>query len=115
MSATKAVNRPYIREKDIPEDAGIPMLGVPSGLDWDADPSSIFTEGEISGKRFAEYIVAQEMRVLFCALITAHKRHDDSAFFATVEIAKHHMSKYVDFDDEDWALFRRDIPRKDAP
>lgn len=67
------------------------------------------------GLRNAKWRTAQEMRVLFCALITAHKRHDDSAFFASVEIAKHHLSQYANFDDEDWALFRLDIPRKDAP
>ena len=53
------------------------------------------------------------MRILFCALITAHKRRDDNAFWATVEIAKHQLSKYANFNDEDWALFRNDCPRKD--
>lgn len=57
--------------------------------------------------------VAQEMRVLFCALITAHKRKDEIAFYATVEIVKKSLSQYANFDEEDWALFRRDVPRRD--
>lgn len=73
-----------------------------------------FNSGITSDAMVNKWLVAHEMRVLFCALITAHKRRDDSAFFATVKIAKSHLSKYANFDDEDWALFRCDTPRKDA-
>ncbi len=67
--------------------------------------------GENAGYDVAKWHIAQEMRVLFCALITAHKRDDNSAFFATVDIAKTTLAKYVRFNDEDWALFRGDHPR----
>jgi hypothetical protein len=56
--------------------------------------------------------MAQEMRVLLCALITAHKRKDNTAFFATVDIAKKTLSEYANFSDEDWAVFRGDSPRR---
>ena len=69
--------------------------------------------GEGSGRCFTGWKIAQEMRVLFCALITAHKRHDGLAFYATIEILKTTLSKYANFNDEDWAVFRRDVPRKD--
>ena len=61
--------------------------------------------GEGTGRCSTGWHIAQEMRVLFCALITAHKREDYSAFYATVEIAKTTLSKYVNFNDEDWAVF----------
>ena len=44
--------------------------------------------------------LAQEMRVLFCALITAHKRDDWCAFWAIVEITKSHLGTYANFTDE---------------
>jgi hypothetical protein len=77
------------------------------------------TEGEKfgyeRGLRNAGWKTAQEMRVLFCALITAHKRRDESAFWATVEIAKQNLSQHANFNAEDWALFRRDAPREESP
>jgi len=60
-----------------------------------------------------QWFIANEMRVLFCALITAHKRKDFNAFWATVEIAKTTLSKYANFNDDDWAVFRNDKPRQD--
>ena len=50
--------------------------------------------------------IAQAMRVLLCALMAAHKRNDEAAFLATFEIAKHQLSKYDDFNNHDWYLFR---------
>ena len=61
-----------------------------------------------------KYFMAQEMRVLFCALVTAHKRNDNSAFWATVDIAKVVIGQHANFNEEDWALFRRDTPRTDS-
>ena len=69
--------------------------------------------GEGAGRGLAEWKIANEMRVLFCALITAHKRHDGLAFYATIEIVKTVLSKYANFDEEDWAVFRRDVARKE--
>ena len=69
--------------------------------------------GEASGKGVAQWKIANEMRVLFCALVTAHKREDSLAFWATVAITKSIISKYANFDDEDWDVFRSDIPRKE--
>jgi len=62
--------------------------------------------GEGEGRCLAEWKMANEMRVLLCALITAHKREDSNAFWATAEIAKTVIGKYAVFDDEDWAVFR---------
>lgn len=70
--------------------------------------------GEGQGKCLNGYFMANEMRVLLCALITSHKRRDEQAFFATVEIAKATVGKYANFSDEDWAVFRGDHPRKDV-
>ena len=70
--------------------------------------------GEGAGHDMAAWKIANEMRVLFCALITAHKREDPNAFWATVEIAKATVGKYANFDDEDWAVFRGDTARRDA-
>ena len=72
-----------------------------------------FKEGVINGEGYAEYKIANEMRVILCALITAHDRDDSSAFWATVEIAKTVVGKYANFNDEDWAVFRKDSARKD--
>lgn len=69
--------------------------------------------GKNEGEGFTGYKIANEMRVLFCALITAHKRNDYRAFYATVEIVKTTLSKYCNFNEEDWAVFRNDCPRKD--
>ena len=41
-----------------------------------------FKEGVINGEGYAEYKIANEMRVILCALITAHKREDSNAFWA---------------------------------
>jgi hypothetical protein len=60
-------------------------------------------------KHLGKVEVAHEMRVLFCALITAHKRKDFNAFWATVEIVKHNLGQYANFSDDDWAVFRNDI------
>ena len=65
------------------------------------------------GYSYAGYKIANEMRVILCALITAHEREDSSAFWATVEIAKTVVGKYANFNDEDWAVFRKDSARKD--
>ena len=54
------------------------------------------------------------MRVIFCALVTAHKRQDEAAFFATVEITKAMLSRYANFNEEDWAIFRGDHVREDV-
>lgn len=72
-----------------------------------------FREGTNSGESMAQWKVANEMRVILCALITAHKREDANAFWATVEIAKAVAGKYVNFNDEDWAVFSGDSRRKD--
>ncbi len=68
--------------------------------------------GECFGRDIATWQMAHEMRVLFCALITAHKRKDHQAFWSTVEIAKSTVGKYANFDDEDWSVFRGDTPRR---
>lgn len=72
-----------------------------------------FDCGNEWGETTIKMSMANEMRVLFCALITAHKRNDEFAFYATVEIVKTILSKYWNFNDEDWAVFRKDCPRKD--
>jgi hypothetical protein len=69
--------------------------------------------GTNSGEFLAGHKIANEMRVILCALITAHKREDSNAFWATVEIAKTVVGKYANFNDEDWAVFRKDSARKD--
>lgn len=74
--------------------------------------AEMFSAGEKIGKKCGSYFVAEEMRVLFCALITAHKREDERAFYATVEIAKTTLNKYATYDDEEWSLFRGDVPMK---
>lgn len=66
------------------------------------------TLGEADGRGLAQWEMANEMRVLFCALITSHKRDDANAFWATVEIAKTTIGKYANFDEDDWAVFRND-------
>ena len=55
--------------------------------------------------------LAHEMRVILCALITAHKREDSNSFWATVEIAKTHLGTYAAFSDDEWAVFRDDKKR----
>ena len=70
--------------------------------------------GEGAGRGMSEWKIANEMRVLFCALITAHEREDTNAFWATVEIAKVTVWKYAIFDDEDWSVFRGDTPSREA-
>lgn len=62
--------------------------------------------GVAEGRAIAEWKIANEMRVLFCALISAHKREDHNAFWATVEIAKSTIGKYANFDENDWSVFR---------
>ena len=73
-----------------------------------------YEAGNGSGKAIGQWEAANEMRVILCALITAHKREDGLAFWATVEIAKTTLGKYANFDDEDWALFRGDSKRKET-
>lgn len=72
-----------------------------------------FNEGFKTGvgneKTVSQYFMAQEMRVLFCALITAQKVNDSIAFFATVEIVKKTLSAYANFEEKDWDIFRTDI------
>lgn len=67
--------------------------------------------GVSEGRGITEYMMAGEMLVLFCALITAHKRRDEDAFFSTVEIAKKTLGSYRKFSPEDWAVFRGDRRR----
>ena len=64
--------------------------------------------GEASGRAITGYDLAQQMRVILCSLITAHKKDDFCAFWASVEIAKTTLSQYANFSDEDWRLFRGD-------
>lgn len=73
-----------------------------------------YRDGCAAGETVMAYEMANQMRVLFCALITAHKRNDGLAFYATVEIVKGVLGKYVNFNEEHWAVFRRDIPMKDV-
>jgi hypothetical protein len=76
--------------------------------------SDAFRSGEAIGEKYGQHKVADEMRVILCALITAHKRKDTMAFWSTVEIAKTVLGKYAIFNEEDWALFRNDRLRKDV-
>ena len=52
--------------------------------------------------------MANEMRVLFCALVTAYKRNDSLAFWATVEITKKTLRQHINISDEEWHVFRSD-------
>ena len=72
------------------------------------------SEGIDEGAQLALYQMAQKMRVLFCVLVTAHKRGDSCAFWAAVEIIKHELGEHAFFNAEDWALCRGDTPRKDS-
>ena len=57
------------------------------------------------GLRNVGCLIADEMRVLLCALVAAHKHGDDSAFWATVAITRTNLSLHATFSEEDWALF----------
>ena len=76
----------------------------------------IFQDGHDMGKTvgcdFAQWKMAHDMRILFCALITCYKKEDHSGVYATIEIIKNNLSQYVKFKDEDWAIFRNDIKPK---
>ena len=61
-----------------------------------------------SGKADANYLMAEEMRVLFCALITAHKVNDYGAFYATIEIVKKTLAAHIKYEDKHWDIFRTD-------
>lgn len=64
-----------------------------------------FADGRALEQEATSYLVANEMRVLFCALITAHKRDDENAFWATVELTKKVLGTYANFDEKDWRVF----------
>jgi hypothetical protein len=65
-----------------------------------------FKSGDKLGSVVGQYKMANEMRVLFCALITAHTKKDDSAFWSTVEIAKATLNQHANFSDAEWDIFR---------
>lgn len=65
-----------------------------------------FIEGKKFGEWFGNVKLAQKMRVILCALITAHKKQDEEAFWATVEIAKATIGERINFSEEEWAIFR---------
>lgn len=65
-----------------------------------------FADGKALEKTATAYMVASQMRVILCALITAHQRDDHNAFWATVEIGKKTLSSYANFSEEDWRVFR---------
>ena len=74
-----------------------------------------FKAGQKFGEEHGKYELAQQMRVLVCALVTAHQKADFHAFWATVEIIKSHLNVYVSFDEEDWDIFRGEAnQQKDA-
>ena len=74
-----------------------------------------FEDGFNSGKAVGQLLMAEEMLVLFCALITAHKVAP-VAFWPTVEIVKKTLASYAGFDDDDWAMFRKDyVSKRKAP
>lgn len=64
-----------------------------------------FAEGQALEKNATAYTVANEMRVLLCAIITAHKQEDELAFWATVELAKKALGSYANFDEKQWRIF----------
>lgn len=68
------------------------------------------TEGFKTGNKLGEstgfYMMANQMRVLFCALITAHQKKDDLAFWSTVEIVKANINQHAVFTDKEWDIFR---------
>ena len=70
--------------------------------------SEDFSSGNEIGRADGRYHLAQQMRVLVCALVTAHKRDDSNAFWATVEIIKVTLGNEATFSDSDWAIFRGD-------
>jgi hypothetical protein len=67
---------------------------------------------EAEGAAFSQWKMANDMRILFCALITCYKREDYLGVESTIEIIKNNLSQYVKFKDEDWAVFRNDIKPK---
>jgi len=54
--------------------------------------------------------MAQEVRVLICSLNAAHNVRDEMAFMSAIEVAKLTLSKYANFNDEDWSLFQPHKP-----
>ena len=56
-----------------------------------------FKEGVINGEGYAEYKIANEMRVILCALITAHKREDSNAFLGNGRNSKDRCWKICQF------------------
>lgn len=58
----------------------------------------------------ATYLMAQEVRVLICSLNAAHNVRDEMAFMSAIEVAKLTLSKYANFNDEDWSLFQPHKP-----
>jgi hypothetical protein len=71
-----------------------------------------YAAGQQSGEAIAGWRIAQEMRVLFCALVQLGKKGDSSAYWAMVKIIQNNLSQYVNFEEEDWAIFRGDWPKK---
>jgi hypothetical protein len=68
--------------------------------------------GGAEGAAFAQWKMANDMRILFCALITCYKKEDYLGVESMIEIIKNNLSQYVKFKDEDWAVFRNDIKPK---
>lgn len=64
-----------------------------------------FSDGKALEKQATAYEVAQEMRVLICALVTAYKQEDSIAFWATVELAKKALGAYANFENRHWSVF----------
>lgn len=73
-----------------------------------------FAEGRALEENANGYFLANEMRVLLCALITAHKQQDELAFWATVEVAKKALSHHANFDEKDWKIFDGRRPLESA-
>lgn len=76
------------------------------------DLNTIFKQAWEQGRVFGQYAMTDEMRVLFCALITAHNKNDDSAFFATVEIVKTTLRARRNFSEDEWHIFRYPVKAK---
>ena len=70
--------------------------------------------GQENGETVGKYMLANQMRVLLCALIAAHKKEDHSAFWSTVEIAKATLNQSANFTDDEWAIFRNDKSKEQA-
>ena len=114
MSAAELAQR--LRDGAVPglkNSKGMPSEDFRNG--WEKGHQEGQKFGYERGLRNGGLVIANEMRVLLCALIAAHKRCDDGAFSSTVVMAQRSLSVHVNFSDEDWNLFRCDAPRNGAP